>query len=108
MRAWRVLRWNRASPSRSSCTRTERVTTCGETPSRLMMKQEMNQAMQRALTRLPADYQRVIELRHRDNLSFGEVAAALGRSEAAARKLWARAIKLGREETENEVCSVGE
>ena len=44
------------------------------------------------LARLPANYREAIHLRHRDNLSFGEIAARLDLSENAARKLWVRAI----------------
>jgi RNA polymerase sigma-70 factor (ECF subfamily) len=44
------------------------------------------------LTRLPANYREAILLRHRDNLSFGEIAARLDLSENAARKLWVRAV----------------
>lgn len=72
-----------------------------ETPSGQVLRQEMASAMEGALKRLPADYQRVIELRHRENRSFDDIATAMGRSKAAVRKLWARAIERWREETKN-------
>jgi RNA polymerase sigma factor (sigma-70 family) len=50
------------------------------------------------MQRLSHGYQQVIQLRHRENLSFEEVALRLGLSPAAARKLWARAIKRLRKE----------
>src|SRR5262249_51276031 len=52
---------------------------------------ERAEAVRRAVDRLPEDYRRVITLRFQDTLSFEEIAAVMGRSPNAARKLWARA-----------------
>jgi RNA polymerase sigma-70 factor, ECF subfamily len=51
-----------------------------------------------AFRRLPAHYQEVIRLRHREGLSFAEVGAALGQSLDAARQRWLRAVQRFRRE----------
>jgi RNA polymerase sigma-70 factor (ECF subfamily) len=70
------------------------------TPSGLAMEQEQAQALQRALTRLPDDYRRVLELRFQDEKSFEEIGRLLDRSPDAARKLWSRAMQRLRQEWE--------
>jgi RNA polymerase sigma-70 factor (ECF subfamily) len=64
-----------------------------ETPSELVIAQEDAQLLQQALARLPDDYRKVIELRHQDGLSFGDVGRRMNRSAEAVRKLWCRAIQ---------------
>jgi RNA polymerase sigma-70 factor (ECF subfamily) len=67
-------------------------------PSTQAMEHEVAQALQRALSRLPDDYRRVIELRYLNEHSFEEIGRLMSRSPDAARKLWARAIeRLGEE-----------
>jgi RNA polymerase sigma factor (sigma-70 family) len=56
------------------------------------------QAMRQALERLPADYQRVLKLRHQQGQSFPDIAQALGRSVGAVRELWFRAVERLKEE----------
>jgi RNA polymerase sigma-70 factor (ECF subfamily) len=63
-----------------------------ETPSRQLMRREEREAMDRAFARLAPDDREVIRLRHRDGLPFAAVAARMGRSEVAVRRLWARAL----------------
>lgn len=65
------------------------------TPSPLerVIADEEAQALGRALDRLPADYRRVLTLRHREGRSFVEIGATLGRSADAVRKLWFRAVE---------------
>src|SRR5262249_24779574 len=60
-------------------------------PSGRAMAREQQEALARALERLPEDYRRVIRLRYEEERSFGEIAGLMGRSENAVRKLWARA-----------------
>lgn len=69
-------------------------------PSAEVQRREEAEILERALGRLPEDYRQVVLLHHRDNLSFEETALRLGRSEAATRKLWARAIERWRREVE--------
>jgi RNA polymerase sigma-70 factor (ECF subfamily) len=65
----------------------------GPSPSREFMSRERQESFQSALLRLPEELRRVIELRHRENLSFGEIGRLLAKSEDTARRLWARAIR---------------
>lgn len=68
------------------------------TPSTRAAHQEQDEALDRALQRLPDDYRQAIELRVRDGLPFAEVGRALGRSADAARMLWFRAVERLRDE----------
>jgi RNA polymerase sigma-70 factor (ECF subfamily) len=68
------------------------------TPSGHALRTEKTNVVQQALDRLPADYRTVVLLRHRDHLTFGQIAGRLDRSTDAARMLWCRAIdRLARE-----------
>jgi RNA polymerase sigma-70 factor (ECF subfamily) len=62
-------------------------------PSAELMWYERLRGVEAAMMRLPDDYRRVVELRFRDGREFTEIAAAMGRSENATRKLWFRAIE---------------
>src|SRR5262245_6158684 len=62
-------------------------------PSKLVISAEREKRVEEALASLSSVYQEVIRLRHRDHLSFGEIAAKLKRSEVAVRKIWSRAIE---------------
>ena len=46
----------------------------------------------KAIRQLPERHQQLVELRHRDGLSFHEIGERLGMSEAAARKQWSRSL----------------
>jgi RNA polymerase sigma factor (sigma-70 family) len=68
------------------------------------MATEKRQALRKALTALPEDYRLAIELRSLEGLPFEEVGRALGRTAAAASKLWSRAIvKLAEEISRHEL-----
>jgi RNA polymerase sigma-70 factor (ECF subfamily) len=54
---------------------------------------ERTEALEQALGRLTPEYQQVLTLRYDEDRSFAEIGAALGRSEAAAKKLWLRAVR---------------
>ena len=71
------------------------------TPCTQLARDEERRALEHALGLLPESYRRVIVLRHRERLRFEEIAHRMGRTEAATRKLWLRALvalqeKLGR------------
>jgi RNA polymerase sigma-70 factor (ECF subfamily) len=70
------------------------------TPSRAMLSNEERELLERAMARLPEEMRRVLLLRHRDNLSFAELGAALGLSETGARKCWTRSVRALRMELE--------
>jgi RNA polymerase sigma-70 factor (ECF subfamily) len=63
------------------------------TPSLVLMAQERAAAVTAAIAQLPPDYRQVVIWRQVENLSFEEMAARLGRSVDAVRKLWWRAIQ---------------
>jgi RNA polymerase sigma-70 factor (ECF subfamily) len=70
-----------------------RLTADTPAPDEKAVAAEEQQAFQQALARLPEDSRRAIELRNLEGRSFAEVGEALGRSAAAARKLWFRAVE---------------
>lgn len=63
-----------------------------ETPSRQLRAAEEADQLAAALSRLPDDYQTVIQLRNTEGKSFEEIGALMGRSAEASRKVWVRAI----------------
>ena len=62
------------------------------TPSKNLVAREEQDRLQRALARLPDDYRRVIAMRNLERCKFEDIATAMGRSTAAVKKLWSRAI----------------
>jgi RNA polymerase sigma-70 factor (ECF subfamily) len=63
------------------------------TPSQEAMRHEQQQALQRALQRLPEHYRQVLIWRSQEQLSFEEIGQRLQRSPDAARMLWGRAVE---------------
>ncbi len=63
-----------------------------DTPSRQIVAGEQDAQLKAALDTLPDDYRLAVLMRNFDRSSFAEIGRVLGRSEAAARKLWLRAI----------------
>jgi RNA polymerase sigma-70 factor (ECF subfamily) len=62
-------------------------------PSGRAMARERDEALERALARLPEDYRRVLVLRYQEGRPFEEIGRRMGRSANAVRKLWGRAIE---------------
>src|SRR5262249_2559194 len=62
-------------------------------PGSELVTREGSDALRRALGRLPEDYRQAGEWHSYERLTFEEIGRRLGRSEEAARKLWARAIE---------------
>lgn len=62
------------------------------TPSKKVAALEENEQLRQALARLPEDYQQAIVLRNLQRRTFDEIAATMGRSIGAVKKLWGRAI----------------
>ena len=73
----------------------------GESPSQMAVRREQCVLLADALERLPEDYRQVLVLRHLERIEFAEVAARMGRSSAAVRMLWARALERLRTELES-------
>jgi RNA polymerase sigma-70 factor (ECF subfamily) len=61
-------------------------------PSDCVLAEERDRLLEQAMTRLPEDYRRIIDLRYRQGLSFEQIGVVLERTPNSARKLWARAI----------------
>ena len=64
-----------------------------DSPSRQAIAHEEDGALQRALQELPEHYRQIIVWRNWENRSFTEIGQEFGRTQQAARKLWARAIE---------------
>ncbi len=63
------------------------------TPSRQAATRQEAMQLLEAIDRLPAEYREVLRLRHFDGLSHREIAARTGKTDAAIRQLWVRALK---------------
>jgi RNA polymerase sigma-70 factor, ECF subfamily len=63
-------------------------------PDSVATLHEVDNALDAAIAELPLTYQRVVLLRHRDRLSFSQIADQLAVSENAAQKLWTRALEM--------------
>lgn len=64
----------------------------GETPDHRLQRDEAQEQILTALTKLPPDRQTVIELREFEGLSFQAIAARMNRSATAVERLHARAV----------------
>lgn len=62
-------------------------------PIQWLVSKEQKELFTRALSRLPEELCRVIQMRHQENLSFAEIGRRLVKSEDTARRLWARAVR---------------
>lgn len=88
-----IQRETRLRVTESSENLVPQIPDSADSPSKIAIAREQNHDLGRAVSRLPADYARVIELRHQNNLTFVEIGEELGLSDDAARKLWCRAIQ---------------
>jgi RNA polymerase sigma-70 factor (ECF subfamily) len=62
-------------------------------PEAVAIRCEEASRLDAAIARLEPHHRRAIQLRHREGLSFDQIAQQLGISPQAAQKLWARAVK---------------
>jgi RNA polymerase sigma-70 factor (ECF subfamily) len=76
------------------------VADSGPSPSGAAARSEQANAIQKAMEKLPEDYRRVIVLRYHEERSFDDIGQLMNLSANAARKLWARAIKRLRQESQ--------
>lgn len=65
----------------------------GPTASSLAQHVEQDEQLGGAIASLPDRRRAIIEMRHRDGMSYAEIAQSMNISETAARKLWSRAIE---------------
>lgn len=63
------------------------------TPSSILCRRETDELLLQAIARLPYKQRQVIELRHRQGLAYAEIAATMGMTETAVRKLWSRTVE---------------
>ena len=78
---------------RSSLTAHEALARGISSPSAQAVHREQAVLLADAISRLPADYQEVIVLRHVERLKFEKIAVRMDRSAGAVRMLWARALE---------------
>ena len=62
-------------------------------PSSPLHRDESLAALMAAISRLPENYRKVIELRHFEGLSFAEIGLRLEKKSGATRMLWSRAVE---------------
>lgn len=62
-------------------------------PSQIVQSRESERLLADALDRLPAEYREVIVLRNMELMSHEEIAKQMGKTTAAVRMLWLRALK---------------
>jgi RNA polymerase sigma-70 factor (ECF subfamily) len=69
-----------------------RISLSTTSPSSRAMRHEREAALCAAIRTLPEHYRQVIEWHHQEQLAFETIAARMGSSPDAARKVWARAL----------------
>lgn len=74
---------------------TREMALCSREPSgaERLIETEEQHILNQAMRRIRPAHRKIILLRHRDGLSFGQIAEMTGKKSTALRKLWARAIE---------------
>lgn len=80
-----------SDPDESYAAFLEELAATTTTPSRICVRAELRESVDRALRRLPTDYERVLRLIELDGLSGSETARRMGKSHGAVRMMAARA-----------------
>jgi RNA polymerase sigma-70 factor (ECF subfamily) len=94
----RLARAGRVRPLPAGPDRWDQLAADDSSPSERASRRERAARLLEALGRLPPDYAEVVTLRNLEDLPFEEVARRVGRSCAAVRQLWVRAVKRLRQE----------
>ena len=81
----REEQWAPPLPDASAAALVDRLAANGTSPSRHLLRQELRQRLRAALEQLRPDDREILVLRHLEQLSVGEAAAALGITERAAK-----------------------
>jgi RNA polymerase sigma-70 factor, ECF subfamily len=68
------------------------------TPSAVLSRHDMDHDLLRAVSRLTPDNQKLLRLRHQENLEFQQIGSEMGISEQAARKRWNRIVSTLRQD----------
>ena len=64
-----------------------------DSPSKLVSRKEQSQRLAEIIAELPEETQAIFQYRHRDGLTFVEIANKLGRTPDSVRMNWNRALK---------------
>jgi RNA polymerase sigma-70 factor (ECF subfamily) len=84
--------WALPLPGESANALVDRLAASGTSPSRNLLRQELRQRVRAALEQLGAHDREILVLRHLEQLSVAEAAAALGITERAAKARHMRAL----------------
>jgi RNA polymerase sigma-70 factor (ECF subfamily) len=84
--------WPLPLPDDSAIALVDRLAENGTSPSRHLLRQELRQRVRAALEQLKPDDREILVLRHLEQLSVAEAAAALGITERAAKARHMRAL----------------
>lgn len=83
---------------RSTSVRTAHFVSGEPSPSQVAVGEELQGIARRAMNALPGDYRQVLKLTREQGMSLREVAACMGRSREATKKLYGRALSRFTEE----------
>lgn len=64
-----------------------------KTPLEKLISREQARRLEQLVSELPNHYQEIVNLRHRDGLTFPDIAATLGKTEPAVKNIYVRAIQ---------------
>lgn len=73
--------------------------------SSLICRRETDEELLRAIAKLPPRQRQIIELRHRQGLTYQEIATQLEMTEVSARKLWSRTVEQLRDQLTSDHAS---
>jgi RNA polymerase sigma-70 factor (ECF subfamily) len=88
----REVHWDVSLPDRSAAELADRLLASGTSPSRRLIRDELRRRVQDAMDRLADRDREILVMRHLEEMSAGEIAAALGISEGAVRVRLLRAL----------------
>jgi len=87
-----------ADLDQSSCALGQILIDPHSSPSQMAIRGEQSLRVTAALSRLSADYQNVLILRHLEGLTFPQIGERMGRSVDSVEKLWLRGLTRLRQE----------
>jgi RNA polymerase sigma-70 factor (ECF subfamily) len=89
----REARWDGPLPDESALALVDRLVAPGSSPSKQVLRQEMQGRVQAALARLTEQEREVLVMRYLEQLSIREIAAVLGITESAVKSRHLRALQ---------------
>jgi len=91
--ATREVRWDGALPDESALVLADRLLAPGSSPSKQVLRREMQGRVQAALARLTEHEREVLVMRYLEQLSIHEIAAVLGITESGVKSRHLRALQ---------------